>query len=159
MGYGGRIGYGKILPVNGSEEMFAFELWGPLWYLSELTSPPGNHPPILFRNLVDDQYQEILGLCYDPRTPPLFVRGLEWDDLPEEATPKDTGNIDAAAAAAAEDAVGDDGPKYVKDPVAENLNSDAKAVNDDKESDAGDDAAENKKNAKASKFHPRNIKV
>ena len=85
-GTAGRIGIGQLLPFNASEELFLMEMWDALWWLPELTSGLGSHPPIRFADLQGEEYQEIVAIAYDPQTPPIFVRGLQWDDLPEDET-------------------------------------------------------------------------
>ena len=81
-GIAGNLGIGSLIPITN--DTFVIELYGPLWWVPELGSPPGRYPPIIFSNLVDNQYQEIIGVAYDAVTPPIFVRGQQWDDLPEE---------------------------------------------------------------------------
>ena len=75
----GRLAIGRLLVLPQNEDIGLIELHGPLWYVAW-----DMKPPLEFQDLVDDRYQTIVGWAYDPAIPPIFERGLEWDDLPED---------------------------------------------------------------------------
>ena len=77
-GTAGRIGLVRLIPTQDSH-IFDFEFEGALWYLSELGPPM---PPIVFQNLQDDVYHELVVEAIDPQVPPVFVRDQAWEDVP-----------------------------------------------------------------------------
>ena len=64
--------------------MFKPYITGMLWH-KYITHPKNVRPDrVVFRDPVLNEYQELLNYAIQDERPPLFVRGLQWDD---EATP------------------------------------------------------------------------
>lgn len=86
----GRIGIGRLIATE-DEDIFTVELHGSLAFITELGPPL---PPVVFSDLQDGVYHDIIAYVIDGSQPPTYVRDLDWDDLPP---PPSNGNCAGTA--------------------------------------------------------------
>ena len=80
----GRYGQGW-LESSVMEYMFYQNAYGSLWHVYNTGPLAGLKPLMAFSYLVNESFQNLEDLGYEPARPPVFKRDLQWIDLPGEA--------------------------------------------------------------------------